>query len=90
MVRGDSEFIIKQVKGEYVAKHPHLRAYINFVLDALRCFTKVDLQVMPRGQNIFADGLATSVATCKIPLQSTHSYTLEVKCQPTVPENIRY
>jgi ribonuclease HI len=48
MVRGDSELIIKQIKGEYVVKHPRLRAYRNFVLDALRCFTKVDLQVMPR------------------------------------------
>jgi hypothetical protein len=23
MVRGDSELIIKQIKGEYAAKHPH-------------------------------------------------------------------
>jgi ribonuclease HI len=26
MVRGDSELIIKQIKGEYVAKHPRIRA----------------------------------------------------------------
>jgi hypothetical protein len=43
MVRGDSELIIKQIKGEYVAKHPHLRDYRNVFLDALRCFTEVDL-----------------------------------------------
>jgi hypothetical protein len=43
MVRGDSELIIKQIKGEYAAKHPCLRAYRNYVLDALRCFTEVDL-----------------------------------------------
>jgi ribonuclease HI len=48
MVRGDSELIIKKIKGEYYAKHPRLRAYKNVVLDALRCFTEVDLQVMPR------------------------------------------
>jgi ribonuclease HI len=74
MVRGDSELIIKQIKGEYAAKHPRLRAYRNVVLDALRCFTEVDLQVMPRGQNILADGLATSAATCKIPFRSTRPY----------------
>jgi ribonuclease HI len=90
MVRGDSELIIKQIKGEYAAKHPRLRAYRNVVLDALRCFTEVDLQVMPRGQNILADGLATSAATCKIPFRSTRPYTVEVKCRPTVPDNIRY
>jgi ribonuclease HI len=90
MVRGDSELIIKQIKGEYASKHPHLRAYRNVVLDALRCFTEVDLQVMPRGQNILADRLATSVATCKIPFCSTHPYTVEAKCRPIVPDNIRY
>jgi ribonuclease HI len=90
MVRGDSELIIKQIKGEYAVKHPHLRAYRNVVLDALRCFTEVDLQVMPRGQNILADRLATSAATCKIPFCSTRPYTVEVKCRPTVSDNIRY
>jgi hypothetical protein len=39
MVRGDSELIIKQIKGEYATKHPRLRAYRNVVLDALQCFT---------------------------------------------------
>jgi ribonuclease HI len=69
MVRGDSKLIIKQIKGEYVAKHPRLRAYRNVVLDALKCFNEVNLQVIPRGQNILADGLATSAASCKIPFR---------------------
>jgi ribonuclease HI len=90
MVRGDSELIIKQIKGEYAAKHPRLRAYRNAALDALKCFNEVDLQVMPRGQNILADGLATSAASCKIPFRQTRPYTVEVKCRPTVPDNIRY
>ena len=79
MVRGDSELIIKQSKGEYAGKHPRLRDYRNVVLDALRCFTEVDLQVMPRGQKILANGLAMSVATCKIPFCLTHPYTVKVK-----------
>jgi ribonuclease HI len=90
MVRGDSELIIKQIKGEYATKHPRLRAYRNVVLDALQCFTEIDLQVMPRGQNILADGLATSTTTCKIPFHPTRKYTVEVKCRPTIPDNIRY
>jgi ribonuclease HI len=60
MVRGDSELIIKQIKGEYAAKHPRLRAYRNFVLDFLQCFTEIELQVIARGQSIPADGLDTS------------------------------
>jgi ribonuclease HI len=90
MVRGDSELIIKQIKGEHATKHPRLRTYRNVVLDTLKCFTEVDLQVIPRGQNILADGLATSVTTCKIPFRSTHPYTMEVKCRPTISDNIRY
>ena len=32
-VYGDSELVIKQVKGEFQAKHPRMRAYRNAVLD---------------------------------------------------------
>jgi translation initiation factor 2 beta subunit (eIF-2beta)/eIF-5 len=42
-IRGDSELIIKHIKGEYSAKHPRLRAYMNVVLDFLQCFTEYDL-----------------------------------------------
>jgi ribonuclease HI len=90
MVRGDSELIIKQIKGEYEKKHPRLRSYRNVVLDAIQCFIEIDLQVMPRGQNILADGLATSAATCKIPFYPTHQYTIEVKSRLTIPDNIKY
>jgi hypothetical protein len=45
---------------------------------------------MPRGQNILAYGLATSITTCKIPFHSTRPYTVEVNCRPTIPDNIRY
>jgi ribonuclease HI len=34
-IRGDSELIIKKIKGEYSTKHPILRAYRNVVLDFL-------------------------------------------------------
>jgi hypothetical protein len=90
MVRGDSELIIKKIKGEYATKHPRLRAYRNVVLYALQCITEIDLQVMPTGQNIIADGLATSATTCKIPFRPTRKYIVEVKCRPTVPDKIRY
>lgn len=37
-VYGDSELVIKQVKGEYQAKHRRMRAYHNVVLDILIFF----------------------------------------------------
>ena len=90
MVRRDSELIINKIKGEYATKHPKLRAYRNDVLDALQCFTEIDLQVMTRGQKILADELATSATTCKIPFHPTHKYIMELKCRPTIPDNIRH
>ena len=78
MVRGDSELIIKQIKGEYATKHPS-RAYRKFVLYFLECFTEIDLHVIPRGQNILAYGLATLKTTCEIPFHPNHQYTVEVK-----------
>jgi ribonuclease HI len=89
-VRGDSKLIIKQIKGEYSSKHLRLRAYRNVVLDFFQCLTEYDLQVIPRGQNILVDGLATSATTCKIPFHPNRQYTVEVKCKPIVPDNIRY
>ena len=90
MVRGDSKLIIKKIKGENAAKHPRLRSYRNVILDALQFFTDIDLQVMPRGQNMLADGLAMPAATCKILFCPTRKYTVEVKSRPTVPNSIRY
>ena len=58
-IHGDSELIIKQIKGEYFAKHRRMRAYRNVVLDFLQSVIEYSLSVVPRGQNILAHGLAT-------------------------------
>jgi len=42
-VRGDSKLIIKQIKGEYYAKHHSLKLYRNVVLYFLQCFVEYDL-----------------------------------------------
>jgi hypothetical protein len=90
MIRGDSELVFKQIKGEYSTKHPRLIAYRNVVFYFLQCFTEIDLQVMHRGQNILSYGLATLATTYKIPFHPNRQYTIEVKCIPNVPYNIRY
>jgi ribonuclease HI len=89
-IRGDSELILKQIKGEYFVKHPRLRAYRNVVLDFLQCFTEYDLLAIPKDQNILLDDLASSATTCKMQFHPNHQYTIEVKCRPVVPNNIRY
>ena len=47
-VYGDSELVIKQVIGEYQAKHPRMRAYRNAVLDILNLFSEYTLTCVPR------------------------------------------
>ena len=58
VVHGDSELVIKQVNGEYTAKHPRLRAYRNDAMDILKTFVEYDLVFVPRGQNKIENGLA--------------------------------
>ena len=37
-VQGDSELVIRKIKGEYSAKNPRLREYRNAALDLLKSF----------------------------------------------------
>lgn len=67
-VYSDSELVIKQVKSEYQAKHPRIRAYCNTVLDILRVFSYYTLTCVPRVQNVIAYSLATEASNLKIPM----------------------
>ena len=71
---GDSELVIKQVKGEYQAKHPQMRAYRNAVLDILRMFPEYTLTAVPRTQNIIANSFTTVERNLKIPVNSSNKF----------------
>lgn len=88
-IHGDSELIIKQIKGEHSTKHPMLMDYRNVVLYSLEHFVEYELSIVPRGQNIIANDLATSTSTCKMSYRPSHQYTVEVKNRPFVLYNIR-
>lgn len=64
-VYGDSELVIKQVKGEYQAKHPRMRAYRNAVLDILNLFSDYTFTCVPCIQNGIADALAKATSNLK-------------------------
>ena len=89
-VYGDSELVIKQMKGEYQAKHPRMRAYRNVVLDILRMFPYYTLTCVPRVQNVIADSLATTTSHLKILMNSNNKFQIHVKHHPAVPDNQRY
>lgn len=89
-VYGDSELVIRQVKGEYQAKHTRMRAYKNAVLDILKMFPAYTLIAVPRSQNIIVDSLAIAVSNLKIPMNSSNKFEIHVKHRPTVLDNLRY
>jgi hypothetical protein len=90
VVHGDYELVLNQVKGIYQSKHPRLRAYKNIDIELLESFTEYNLSVIPRGQNVIVDALATSAFVFKIPIFPNRKYEIEVKHMPTVPNNIKY
>eukprot|EP00253_Pinus_taeda_P026870 PITA_26870 len=88
-VYGDSELVIKQVKGEFQAKHPRMRAYRNVVLDILKLFSDHTLTCVLRIQNGVVDGLAKAASNLKIPMNSSNNFEIHVKHRPTVLDNQR-
>jgi len=87
---GDSELVIKQVKGEYQAKHPRMWAYCNAVLDILKVFSDYTITCVPRAQNIIADSLATATSNLKIPMNSNNKFEIHMKNRPAILDNQRY
>jgi ribonuclease HI len=58
-VRGDSELVVRQVRGEYETSHPELRERRVRVLELLESFDRWSLEHVPREVNERADELAT-------------------------------
>lgn len=54
---GDSELIVKQVRGEYKVKQDHLRPLHTKVRDELRGFESWRVRNVPRSENARADEL---------------------------------
>ena len=63
VVHGESELVIKQLNGEYTAKHPRLRAYMNDAMDLLKTFVEYELVFVPRSQNIIGNELACAASS---------------------------
>lgn len=66
-IMGDSELIIKQVKGEYITNNPRLSCYRETILDFINCFLETDFVVIPRKKNMQAHSLASFSITCRLP-----------------------
>ena len=63
LVKGDSQLIIKQVRGECSCNNPRLAAYLIHVIKLEKDFDTLELQHVPREFNSAADGLSAKAST---------------------------
>jgi hypothetical protein len=63
LVKGDSQLIIKQVRGECSCNEPRLAAYLLHVRKLEKDFTALELQHVPRADNSAADDLSVRAST---------------------------
>ena len=55
---GDSELVIRQMKGEYQVRAEHLKAYHDHLAELASKFQHVEFQWVPREENARADALS--------------------------------
>jgi ribonuclease HI len=63
LVKGDSQLIIKQVCGECSCNEPRLATYLLHVRKLEKDFTVLELQHVPRANNLATDELSTRAST---------------------------
>jgi len=63
LVKGDSQLVIKQVRGECSCNNPQLAAYLIHVRKLEKYFVALELQHVPRDLNSAADDLSTRAST---------------------------
>jgi ribonuclease HI len=56
-IRGDSQLVIRQMKGEYQVRAPHLKEYHDRLAQLAATFAHVEWVWVPRDQNRRADAL---------------------------------
>jgi hypothetical protein len=62
-VKGDSQLIVKQVKGDCSCNDPQLAAYLLHARKLEKDFKVLDLQHIPRAKNAVADDLSAKAST---------------------------
>jgi ribonuclease HI len=63
LVKGDSQLIIKQARGECSCNEPRLAAYLLHIRKLEKDFIALELQHVPRANNSAADELSTRAST---------------------------
>jgi ribonuclease HI len=84
LVKGDSQLIIKQVRGECSCNEPRLAAYLLHMRKLEKDFTALELQHVPRADNSAADDLSVRASTwAPVPEGIFERRLLRPTAQPT-------
>jgi ribonuclease HI len=86
LMKGDSQLIIKPVHGECSCNEPRLAAYLLHVRKLEKDFTALELQHVPRANNLVVDELSTRASTwAPVPEGVFERRLLRPTAQPTKP-----
>lgn len=61
--RSDSQLVLSQINGEYIANDKRKTAYLERVRELIKDFTHFEFQKLPRSENAQADTLANLGST---------------------------
>ncbi|KAI3468832.1 hypothetical protein Pfo_025495 [Paulownia fortunei] len=81
----DSRLVMQQVRGEFMSKEKRMRSYVEQVSQLKEQFTKIDLNHIPRAENVKADYLAkiasstTDCKTRKITLLTAYQHSMVIE-----------
>lgn len=86
-IKGDSDFVIKQIKKKITCKNQRLRNYRNAAWDTMEYFDALDLEAILREQNSSTDELAVAASTLQLSNGLIKDkIKMEVIFRPSVPD----
>ena len=62
-IKGDSDLIVQQIKGQFACKCQRLKKYRNAIWDTMEFFDALNIEAIPRDQNSAFDKLTVSGST---------------------------
>ena len=77
-MKGDSQLIIKQVRGDCSCNNPQLAAYLIHVRKLEKDFNALELQHVPRELNSAADDLSARASVAKMASHAKFQYNVLV------------
>ena len=90
-IKGDSDLIVQQVKGQFVCKCQRLKKYRNAVWDTMEFFDALNIEAIPQHHNSTADQLVFAASALQPSDEMLEGgCLLEINFRPSIPDNIEH